>query len=199
MTPDTFFQAIAAITLVTGFAISAYFRRKAARASGERISRREEGVLILVLLRIAGLTMWLSAIAYAINPKWLAWSAFFIPIELRWLGAGLSVAAVPLIAWMFRSLGDNVTDTVAVRHRHVLVTRGPYRWIRHPLYSFGFLLFAGINLMAANGLMALSSLLGFALLVIRTLIEEAKLIEKFGDEYRAYMQRTGRFLPRLAR
>jgi protein-S-isoprenylcysteine O-methyltransferase Ste14 len=42
-------------------------------------------------------------------------------------------------------------------------------------------------------------MIGFALLVIRTPIEEAKLIEKFGDEYRAYVRRTGRFLPRLAR
>ena len=199
MTDETIFRAIVIAMLATGFSVSAYYRGKAARASNERISRREEGTPIMILLRLAGLSVWLSILAYAINPEWLRWSALPLPIEVRWLGAGLSAIAVPLIVWMFRSLGRNVTDTVAIRREHTLVRHGPYRWIRHPLYSFGGLLFTGIILMVANWFVVVMGFVAFSILVIRTPIEEAKLIERFGDEYRAYMKQTGRFLPRLGR
>jgi protein-S-isoprenylcysteine O-methyltransferase Ste14 len=98
---------------------------------------------------------------------------------------------------MFSSLGRNITDTVAIRKEHTLVTHGPYRWIRHPLYSFGFLLFVGFTLLTANWFIGLTGVCALTLLALRTPIEEAKLIEQFGDAYREYMKRTGRFLPRL--
>ncbi|HLF27826.1 MAG TPA: isoprenylcysteine carboxylmethyltransferase family protein [Anaerolineae bacterium] len=199
MTQDTVFRLIIFVVVVVSLAISIHYRRKANRASSERISRREEGVPLLVLLRLAGLSVWLSLLTYLINPAWVAWAALALPLELRWLGAGFSLTALPLVFWMFHSLGHNVTDTVAIRQRHTLVMHGPYRWIRHPLYSFGSLLFVGIGLMAANGLLLATMGIAFPLLVIRTPIEEAKLIEHFGNEYRAYMQQTGRFLPRLTR
>jgi protein-S-isoprenylcysteine O-methyltransferase Ste14 len=100
---------------------------------------------------------------------------------------------------MLRSLGVNITDTVETRRDHTLIRHGPYRWIRHPLNSFGALLFTGINLMAASWFILLLSCLWFALIVIRASTEEAKLIEKFGAEYRDYMRRTGRFVPRWIR
>jgi protein-S-isoprenylcysteine O-methyltransferase Ste14 len=53
--------------------------------------------------------------------------------------------------------------------------------------------------MAANWFIGLMAVVGLIFLVLRTPIEEAKLIERFGDEYREYMQRTGRFVPRLIR
>ncbi|MGH2593813.1 MAG: methyltransferase [Anaerolineae bacterium] len=199
MTDETIFRVLIIAMLATGFTISAYYRSKAARASNERISRREEGTPIMILLRLAGLSVWLSILAYAINSEWMKWSALPLPIGVRWLGAGLSAIAIPLIVWMFRSLGRNVTDTVVTRREHTLVRHGPYRWIRHPLYSFGALLFTGIILMAANWFIVLMGLVGFSILVMRTPIEEEKLIERFGDEYRAYMKQTGRFLPRLGR
>jgi len=194
---DTLFRIIVLALFATGLSISIYFRRRANRTGGENISRREEGTPLLVLLRLTGLTGWLAIMAYVINPDWMSWSTLSLPTELRWLGAGLSALSVPLLAWMFKSLGNNVTDTVAIRSKHELVTNGPYRWVRHPLYSLGTMLFVGIGLMAANWFILLAMGLGFVLLAIRTPIEEAKLIEKFGDEYRAYIQHTGRFLPRL--
>jgi protein-S-isoprenylcysteine O-methyltransferase Ste14 len=98
---------------------------------------------------------------------------------------------------MFSSLGRSITDSVIVRERAALVTHGPYRWIRHPLYTFGALFFLGVGLMAANALVFVFGGLGLTMLALRTPREEAKLIEKFGDEYRRYMARTGRFFPAL--
>ena len=54
-----------------------------------------------------------------------------------------------------------------------------------------------MSLLTANWLLALLGVLAFSMMVIRTRIEEEKLIERFGDEYRSYMERTGRFLPRV--
>jgi len=200
MNTETTFQITGLVLFAMVVSVSGYFRRRAAKAgakAGDKINWRGEGVAIMVLLRIFGFAMWLSLLAYLINPRWMAWSALPLPAWLRWVGVAMVAAAIPLMLWMFRSLGRNVTDTVAIRREHTLVTHGPYRWIRHPMYSFGFLGFIGFNLLAANWFMAAASVLALIMLALRTPIEEARLIEQFGDEYREYMKRTGRFLPRL--
>ena len=102
-----------------------------------------------------------------------------------------------LLVWTFRSLGTNLTDTVVTRQKHTLVLVGPYRWIRHPLYTSAALLTVAISLIAANWFLCLTGVVVFCLLLVRTRIEEANLVARFGDSYRAYMQRTGRFLPRI--
>lgn len=199
MNIESLFQLIGFIIFLSALSISAYYRRKAAKTGNERISRREEGMLVLILLRLAGLGIWFGTLAYLLNPDWMRWSQIDLPIALRWAGVALALAMLPLIYWLFSSLGNNVTDTVAIRKQHALVTRGPYRWVRHPLYTVGSLLFLGFSLIAANWFIAAAGLLGFVMLAIRTPNEEAHLIEKFGDEYRVYMQRTGRYLPRRTR
>lgn len=197
MNTEAIFRISIALLIVVALSVSAYFRRRAARVGNEPIDRRQEGLPTMVVLRIAGLGVWLLMIAYVINPDWLAFAAVSLPVELRWFGLLLSVAALPLIVWMFRSLGNNITDTVVTRQKATLVVQGPYRWIRHPLYTFGGLLFIGLILMASNGLIALLGATTFGILILRTPKEEERLIERFGDDYRAYMRRTGRFVPRL--
>lgn len=194
---ERIFHILAVVLLLSGFLISIYFRRKAAQ-TGEEIDVKEEGSLILNLRRILGLMLWLSAFAYLINPAWMAWSSLPLPNWMRWIGVGIMLVCVPLIYWIFSSLGMNVTPTVVTRQEHTMVIQGPYRWVRHPLYTVGFLLFVGLSLLAANWFIALVLVLGIIPLTMRTPIEEARLLERFGDEYRAYMQRTGRYLPRLS-
>jgi len=196
MNNETIYQLVAIALLGAAMSISIYFRSQANR-SGEKISSLEEGKLILTLRRVFGLALWLSALAYLINPRWIAWASLLLPAWMRWSGAALMAVCVLLIYWVFSSLGKNVTPTVAIRREHSLVTSGPYRWVRHPLYTVGFLAFTGLSLLAANWFIFAMLLLSFAVLVRRTPIEERRLIEKFGEEYRAYMQRTGRFLPRF--
>jgi protein-S-isoprenylcysteine O-methyltransferase Ste14 len=99
--------------------------------------------------------------------------------------------------WTLSSLGKNLTDTVVARAEAKLVTHGPYRWVRHPFYVTAVLLMASVTLLTANWLIGVSSLVVLALLAIRTPKEEQMLIERFGQEYRDYMARTGRFVPWL--
>ena len=85
----------------------------------------------------------------------------------------------------------------ATRSNHKLVTHGIYRWVRHPLYSVGSSLYISFGLMSDSWFIILMGILAFIVMAIRTPKEEANLIEKFGDEYREYMKRTGRFLPKI--
>ncbi|HVC94556.1 MAG TPA: isoprenylcysteine carboxylmethyltransferase family protein [Pirellulales bacterium] len=168
-----------------------------ASVAGERVSRNGEGLLMLVSLRLAGLVLFAATMAYLVNPRWMIWAAVPLANAVRWLGAAVDLLGIVLLAWTLRTLGRNLTDTVTTRPQHSLVTTGPYRWVRHPYYSTTLLLVGGAGMLAANSLIGVLGLVVFGLLVMRTPSEEQMLIDRFGDEYRAYMGRTGRFVPRL--
>lgn len=194
---ETIFRIIAALILFTGIGISSYYRRKADRDTGEKISRKADGRAMMTVIRLAGLVLWLSPLVYLINPGWMAWSKVGLPEWVRWLGVGMGVLCVFGIYWLFSSIGSGITPTSATRKEHKLVTNGIYRYIRHPLYTFGSSMFVSFGMMADNWFIAALGVLAFILMAARTPKEEANLIEKFGDEYREYMKRTGRFLPKF--
>jgi protein-S-isoprenylcysteine O-methyltransferase Ste14 len=152
---------------------------------------------MMTIIRLGGLVLWLSPLVYLFNPQWMAWSKIGLPEWIRWLGVGLGILCVFLIYWLFSSIGSGITPTSATRREHKLVTSGPYRWVRHPLYTIGSTFIVSFGLMADNWFIAALGLLAFILMALRTPKEEANLIEKFGDEYRIYMKTTGRFLPGL--
>ena len=194
---ENIFRLLAAVILITGMSISSYYRRKADRESGEKISRNADGSLMATIIRIGGLLLWLSPFVYLINPAWMAWSKIGLPEWIRWLGVAIGVLSVAGVYWLFSSIGSGITPTSATRREHTLVTIGPYRWVRHPLYTIGSSMFISFGMMADNWYIALLGILAFIAMAIRTPKEEANLIEKFGDEYREYMTRTGRFLPKF--
>lgn len=194
---ENIFRILAAIVLFTGIGISSYFRRKADKESGESISRKVDGTPMMTVIRIGGLVLWLTPLVYLINPAWMVWSKLGLPEWVRWLGVFIGVLCVVGIYWLFSSIGSGITPTSATRKEHKLVTRGPYRWVRHPLYTVGSSMFIAFGMMADNWFIALLGILAFIGMAIRTPKEEANLIEKFGDEYREYMKRTGRFFPKL--
>ena len=109
----------------------------------------------------------------------------------------MAAAGVVWLFFTFRALGTNLTDTVATREHHTLVTRGPYRFVRHPFYLGVAAFVFGLALLTALWFVAAVAAVVLSLLAVRTPIEEAKLVERFGDDYRRYAARTGRFLPRL--
>lgn len=176
--------------------VTAYCRLRAA-SSGERITYAAEGYLFATVLRLAGLTLWLATLAYLIYPPAVRWAALPVPGAIRWTAAAVGAACALLMAWTLGSLGKNLTDTVVTRADARLVTEGPYRWVRHPFYVVAGLLMAAVTVLSANALIGAASLVVLGLLALRTPKEEQFLIERFGDEYREYMARTGRYFPRL--
>jgi protein-S-isoprenylcysteine O-methyltransferase Ste14 len=190
------FRWLLVLVLVLNLTISGYHRNRA--RSKETIPRSAES-LSLRLFRVAlALPALLLMLAFVIYPPWIDWSSLAIPVWSRWFGVLLGLAVAPLNVWVLRSLGKNVSETVLTKESHALVQAGPYRWVRHPLYTSGFLMFGGVSLLAANWLMAaltLCALVLFSVVVIPR--EEAELVAKFGDRYAAYRRQSGRLLPRL--
>ena len=193
MNDNTLFRLV----LIVGFAIfmpiGIYHRLRA--RTGEKLDRRQEGLFILITLRLNGVVGLAGLIVFLIHPAWMAWAAMPLPVWLRWMGAGLALIAGLLLVWMFRTLGRNLTDTVVTRKHHTLVTTGPYHWVRHPFYTAAALLVLANSLAAANWFFLAAGGLMFLLLAIRTRKEEENLIARFGDDYRNYMKRTSRFVP----
>ena len=173
------------------------YHRIASQSTGETLDRRQEGILVLATLRPLGAAFWFAALVWMINPRWMDWSSRPIPIAARWAGVVLLLAGAGLLVWTFRSLGKNLTDTVVTRAAHTLVVHGPYRWIRHPLYSAAALMIAALSLITANWFLLATGSVVLSVLVVRTTTEEQNLVARFGDSYQQYMDRTGRFMPRL--
>ena len=195
MNEDLFFRRAFLILLAAIAPFAMYYRARS--VTKERLDRWQEGTLILFGLRLSGIPMFLGVVLWLINPQWMTWSSVPLPTWLRYAGLALTALWGALVVWTFHNLGPNLTDTVVTRRGHTLVTTGPYRFVRHPFYlAFGLAIVAG-SLVAANWFLLFAGSLPFGFIVARTRIEEEKLIERFGDEYRRYMQRVGRFLPRL--
>ena len=137
----------------------------------------------------------LSALVYILVPGWLAWAGLPLPLSLRWFGVVVGVGSVLLLFWVHRTLGENFAAPGIIQERQTLITTGPYLWVRHPMYTTFFIISLSFVLITANGFMMMLCLLFGILLPSIIKPEEQTLLEKFGDEYRDYMQHTGRFLP----
>ena len=198
MNQEAAFRAVLGIGFLGVLMITLYHRLRS-WASKEELDRRQEGLFILATLRPVGLLLWLGVIAYLVNPAWMVWSSVPLPAWLRWSGVAVYTIGIVLLAWTLRRLGTNLTDTVVTRREHTLVTQGPYRWVRHPFYDAMALLTVGFALIAANWFILLTGVVVFFLLAVRASTEEAHLLARFGDAYRAYSESTGRFLPKLRR
>ncbi len=87
---------------------------------------------------------------YIVNPSLMSWSSVHVPNSIRWLGAGLGWTGALGEIWALVYLGRQYSPILRVRRGHELVVQGPYAWVRHPVYSFGIPMLAGLGLVAAN-------------------------------------------------
>ena len=196
MTTDDLFRLALLVMFAASLFVAGYYRRGAA-SSGEKISWRDEGLGMFFALRLSGAIWFLATLLYLIAPGWMRWASLPLDHRLRWMGCAVGFLAILLMACALHSLGRNLTDTVATRADHSLITTGPYRWVRHPYYVATLLFVVASTLITANGFIGAVGVIVFTLLAARTPREEQKLVDRFGDDYRAYMSRTGRFLPWL--
>jgi protein-S-isoprenylcysteine O-methyltransferase Ste14 len=104
--------------------------------------------------------------------------------------------------WVFRMshkvLGRNWSITLEIRDKHELISEGPYALIRHPMYTSFLLIALGQAFLLSNWVVGLAGLIGFAVLFfLRVDKEERMMLENFGPQYLAYMERTKRIIPYL--
>ena len=108
------------------------------------------------------------------------------------------VAGLWLLWRAHTDLGSNWSDSLQLQQGHELVTSGIYQRIRHPMYAAGWLFGIAQALLLPNWITGLSGLVSFGLLYcLRVPREEQMMLKEFGAAYRAYMDRTGRVIPRV--
>ena len=162
-----------------------------------RISRRN--ALELVLLILVGIGSLGLPLLYLFTP-WLGFADYWLPPLAPWLGAALMLAALWLFYRSHADLGVNWSVTLEVREGHRLVREGVYRTVRHPMYAAILLFDIAQGLLLANWLAGWAALASFLLLyAVRTPREERMMEEFFGQDYRDYIESSGRLLPRLRR
>lgn len=113
--------------------------------------------------------------------------------------AGLLLILAGLIfsLWAQWVLGRNWVGGIALRKGHKLVTSGPYRFIRHPLYSGMLISAAGLALFSFNILFAVSCFMYAGSFLTRIPAEERLLLKKFKNRYEQYAATSGMLFPRL--
>src|SRR5262245_11767963 len=161
--PVTLSRAALGLLFVGIVAIGVPHRLRADRAGG-RVSIRDDPKWFWASMRIVGPILLLTCVAFLVRPRWVDFATVGSLGWLRLLGLPFAFAGVGLFWWMFRHLGLNVTPTSVPREKATLVTSGPYRWVRHPMYSAALLLVFGTALLSANVVVLAGGILMFVLL-----------------------------------
>ncbi|MCC6905881.1 MAG: isoprenylcysteine carboxylmethyltransferase family protein [Anaerolineae bacterium] len=143
--------------------------------------------ILTFVLTVAPLLMYIAW------PRGVAWAGIAITDWLRIVGVGAGMLACALFWWA------NAAMNHAYHSGEVgLVTTGPYRWVRHPMYAAFFLVSLSFLLAAANLCIGLMWIGVNAVAILPNLrAEERHLEQQFGEAYRRYAERTGALWPRL--
>jgi len=158
---------------------------------------KNEGNALVMLRIISGILLFTFVCIYSFYPSLSDTFQFYLPLWLRWIGA--IIATVGVLFWIYAQsvLDRNWSGNLKIQKEHKLVTTGPYRRIRHPIYAAMLLWSAGLALFTTNIFFVFLLMLIIIFLSSRVPKEEKIMIEHFGDEYIKYMEKTGRYLPKM--
>jgi protein-S-isoprenylcysteine O-methyltransferase Ste14 len=194
---ETLFRIILPVLIIAFAVHRGYYVRNHSQPEAVTLKKRQEGIASKVS-GVLGVIGFISVIAFVINPSWLAFASLSFPVWLRWVGIVLALAGFALLQWAQVTLGNSWSDTPRMMKEQTLITSGPYQFIRHPIYTAFVLILGSALLISANWLIGLAWL-GMTVLEVASRVgfEESLMLEYFGDQYREYMKKTGRLLPRL--
>ena len=173
-------------------------RRSGGRLTPDEQSIQREGGRAVFIIRVVGFFALLAFLGmYLAGMKWIDALRFPLPGWLRWLGFTIGLLAVLFWTWTQTHLDTQWSAQLHLTQEHHLVTSGPYAYIRHPIYAgmIGWCL--ALVLLTANWIFLAVCGLTIAGLLWRVPREEQMMLEAFGTEYKAYMQRTGRYFPKF--
>jgi protein-S-isoprenylcysteine O-methyltransferase Ste14 len=195
---ERIFKALYFVGLLVQIIVRVPYDRQRRRIpkTDQRISDAEYALLVVLLLGSLALPT-----IYSLTP-WLRFADYRWSRETKARGGWVGAALLGVALWLFwrshHDLGKNWSPTLEIGERQMLITEGIYRKIRHPMYASQFVWSAAQALLLQNwvaGLSGIASLL--PLYLLRTPREERMMLDHFGDDYRAYMGRTGRVLPKF--
>jgi protein-S-isoprenylcysteine O-methyltransferase Ste14 len=193
---NALFWALLCLLLLLRFWFAFRVWRAGERIGGDRAAFEREGKLAravewLFLLLLAALVVDVSIFGGSVRPF-----AFPAPVWLRWVGVALGIGSIGLFAWTHATLGRLWSPCLQLRASHQVITAGPYARIRHPMYTAIVSWMLSLGLIAANWIPFVFATLSALNFLLRIRGEEQMMLDQFGDEYREYMKRTGKLLPR---
>jgi protein-S-isoprenylcysteine O-methyltransferase Ste14 len=199
MTPEIVFRIIMIVALIAMFAIRIYFQSRVLHE--DREIDIQENKLSLVAGSVAALTTLTFGAEYIFFPGVFSFTYILdFPDWLRWLGAVSLAGGITLLGVAHYHLDKSFYSFVVSKEEHQLVTSGPYRWIRHPIYSAYLINYLAGGLLASNLVLTFIPVIFFGLMIINRIPrEEAVMREEFGQDYLDLEARTGSLLPKLHR
>jgi protein-S-isoprenylcysteine O-methyltransferase Ste14 len=159
--------------------------------STQQKEQKSNIVSVIIILSILALFMF-----YTVLPENRNILIVPLPDWLHWLGMALGIISLAQQIWTHVTLQKNWSAAQKSGMNNIVITSGPYLWIRHPLYMALMLFFIGLSLVSGFSLFLLLASLSIPFFNNAARKEEAIMVQQFGDEYSDYMKCTGRFFPR---
>ncbi len=176
-------------------------RRRTRRLAGVVPQQRLEQGMWLVWVPLVALWMGLPLLAaLRDNAPWAVPAFAQEPpvLWLRWLAAGAAVVCLALTLRCWSRMGAAWTMAVTPDRKTELITDGPFARVRHPIYGYSLMLMACSVVVVATLPMLVVGLVHLGLMIVKARNEERHLLAVHGEAYARYVERTGRFMPRLA-
>ena len=160
-------------------------------------NKYEPSRFVLGLLSIGIIAYFITLILYILYFSFILSFTIPFPTIIRWISVLVAAIFVPILYWVHSTLDKQYSVDLSIKKDHDLIEVGPYRKVRHPMYTVFIVFSIAIALITSNLLCILFSLIIALSFPSIAKSEELMLIDAFGDKYRSYMARTGRFFPPL--
>ncbi|MGC4232648.1 MAG: protein-S-isoprenylcysteine O-methyltransferase [Niabella sp.] len=180
---------VIAMNLIRGYYQSRYKKSHEITVT-EKFRTREKGLVILttICMAVPGL-IWLFT-------SGLSFAQFYLPDYIRVGGFVIGVYSMWLFYRVHKTLGDNWSPVLEIRKEHTLIISGPYKYVRHPMYTAMLLWAVSFTLITANWFYSIALFACITLLFIIRIPDEEKLMTaQFGQQYKVYMLQVKRIIP----
>lgn len=162
------------------------------RKPSSRKAVKVRGVELMLLVTASLWTLALIMYVFGVN-----WFVVELPYWLRWTGVGLMLLCFPLSQWTYSELGRHFSKKLELQDDHQLIRSGPYRFVRHPMYSTLFLCAVATCFITAELVVMMTVVFVAVVFLLRIRREEAMLLARFGNLYREYQKQTAALVPGL--
>lgn len=135
---------------------------------------------------------------YIVFSNKLDFATIGLPSIVRYISLIIYGSNLGLFIWCHKSLGRNWSTILEIKEKHRFIQTGPYKKIRHPMYTHFWLLIISQGLILDNWIVLIYGIFSWGLLYfLRVRKEEEMMVEEFGDEYIEYIKTTGRLIPKI--
>jgi len=114
---------------------------------------------------------------------------------IRYIGLAVYLIFSWLQIWAFKTLGENYSQDILIKKNHQLVTKGPFRIIRHPQYMSQILLDLGGAAATLSYIVAPIAVIQILFILLRASVEDKLMAKHFGNEFSSYKKKSGFVLP----